>query len=643
MFNRFCFGALLFAGIAVSITGCNNASSGLDAILVSPSTASLTVGGSTLQMTVTGMFGNGSHPTTASVTSGVTWTSAIKGVATVDSSGVVTPVGPGSTSITASARGFAGTVSSSATITVTPGGTTVGGGDIVSLSIIPSAQTVEAPGDTGQFIAIGMNASGANVTVTGLVSWGSSSTQIATITPTGLATAASKGSTTITAIYTNRDQTTAAATATFTVTGGGTTQSGGDIVSLSIIPGAQTVAVPLDTAQFIAIGTNSSGATSDLTSQVIWGSSSSQIATISASGLATAQGQGSTTITALYTNTDQTTATSSATFAVTSGGTQAITAVTVIPATQSLSASGQTGQFIALGTSGSTGLIEDVSDSPNIQWISTAPSIATVSSSGLAAGVSQGTTSITAIYTNSVNNIVSSSPVTVSVTLTAAPEPLLAINIVPADITVGTAGQSVQFLAFGTYSTVPYVRDLTNLVTWYTSSPELASIESGGTPGEDGGLATAMGYTGDAFIYAMITSSDGTVVLSDQAKFTCSFPTSQICEPGPAPVLLATLTVYDAGENRTTWQVTAPSDTLTPDLIHCGPGWTAGGGAGGSVCTGTYVVGTTVTLTASPSDSTFGGWTANCGAYVNKIFVADTGPTCTMTLNTNESVGAIFY
>jgi hypothetical protein len=50
--------------------------------------------------------------------------------------------------------------------------------------------------------------------------------------------------------------------------------------------------------------------------------------------------------------------------------------------------------------------------------------------------------------------------------------------------------------------------------------------------------------------------------------------------------------------NITNWEVTAPSATGTPNVIHCGPGWALNGGAGGSVCTATYPYGTPVTLTA---------------------------------------------
>jgi hypothetical protein len=196
-----------------------------------------------------------------------------------------------------------------------------------------------------------------------------------------------------------------------------------------------------------------------------------------------------------------------------------------------------------------------------------------------------------------------------------------------------------QFLAFGTFSVTPTVRDLTNLVTWISTSPEVASIDSGGVPGEIGGLATAMGYTGDSILYAEATNADGTVVLSNPETFSCI-----TCIQTPAHPQFATITVFNAGENTTTWLVTAPSDTGVANLIHCGPGWTTGA----SVCTGTYETGSTVVLTESPTGAGFGGWSSGDGVAGVGCQPAEgttllNSPTCTLTLVGDTSVGAIFY
>jgi hypothetical protein len=266
---------------------------------------------------------------------------------------------------------------------------------------------------------------------------------VATINASGVATGVSAGTTTITAAM-NGFTGNVGATATLTVTGGGSgTGTVSGITSISVIPGTQAVASPGETSQFIAIGSTAAGTTVDMTNQVAWRSSSIQIGTIvSTNGLATAVGQGTTTITALYTNPGGgSTITGSATFTVSGGTTEQYTAVTIIPNSQEVSASGQKGQFIALGTLGSTGLEQDVTNSPQITWSSSIPTIATITSglptgNGVATGLSQGSSTITAELKNPDGSIVSNNA-SVTTTNAPAPEPLLSLTIVPTSITVG--------------------------------------------------------------------------------------------------------------------------------------------------------------------------------------------------------------
>ncbi len=532
--------------LVIGLSSCS-VNSGLDSITLSPTSASLVVGGPTLQMTATGTFGNAQHPKTGDVTALTTWTSAITGVATVSASGVVTAVSAGTTTITGTAKGYAGPVTASATITVTGGG------------------------------------------------------------------------------------------------GGG----GGSIASVSILPNSQSVASPGQTSQFIAIGTTTSGATLDVTGQVTWSSASIQIATISNAGLATAVSQGTTAITAIYINTDKTAVTGSAQFTVLGGNTEQVTALAVYPASQAATAAAQQTQFFVLGTEGSAGLQFDVTD--QVTWSSSNTAVATVGNvgsgtPGLVTAAGNGSATIQAIYTNKDNSkIVASAGYTV--VIGAATEPLLSIQIVPGNITVSNKGMTGQFLAFGTYSVTPTVRDITDSVTWISSLPEVASINSSGTPGESGGLATSQGYTGFTNIFAEATNPDGTVVISSPNTFTCQ-AASGVCEQAVAHPQFATITIYNAGENNTTWLVTAPSDTGTPNLIHCGPGWS---GSGGSVCTGTYETGSTITITESPTGAGFGGWSSGDGVGGGVACTPAAGktlldsPTCTVTLSGNASIGAIFY
>lgn len=570
MFNRLCFGALLFAGLAGTFTGCGTAL--VDSITVTPNTLNFTGTGGTAQMTAIGTYGHGSnHPsTTQDITDLVTWASDGPEVATVSATGLVTAVGAGTVQITASMNGFTGLISATATATVT----------------IP-------------------NSGG----------------------------------------------------------GGGSNSS---YASLAIIPGSQSVASPTETSQFIAIGTTTAGGTVDLTHSVLWGSSSAQVATITQAGLATGVSQGTTTITAIATNPGGTVVAGTATFTVTGGASEAITALSITPNAESLSASGQTGQLIAIGTQGSTGLQIDVTNNSNLTWVSSIPTIASVSSglssgSGIVTGASAGTTTVTAEYSNGATVVTPPTPTTITVTNTASPSPLLSLAIIPSNgITVGNLQDTGNFLAIGTFSVAPYVRDLTNTATWLSSAPNVFPVSSNNgsvNPGAPGGIVTAYG-DGNAVIIA--ETSDGTQTGTIQiatSSFACPLvepcpasecqpPIAGSCFPGSqANGLLVTLNVYNEGLNTTNWLVTAPSATNTPNVLHCGPGWTADGNTGGSVCTATYPIGTTVTLTApAQTGANFGGWSYNCAPTAA---ITAAGPnSCTVVLgsgtSSNVTVGAIF-
>jgi hypothetical protein len=189
---------------------------------------------------------------------------------------------------------------------------------------------------------------------------------------------------------------------------------------------------------------------------------------------------------------------------------------------------------------------------------------------------------------------------------------------------VGNLQDAAQFLAIGTFATAPYVRDLTNSPTlnWISAVPSVFPVNtnSGGNSGATAGIVTAYG-AGNATIIAEATSIDGSIQTAT-AMFTCPVPDSPPkpgqCYPGSqAFSLLSTLTIYNEGLNTLNWEVTAPSTTGTANVIHCGPGWAANGGAGGSVCVATYPIipggGPTILLTAPAlAGVNFGGWSYNC-------------------------------
>jgi hypothetical protein len=404
-------------------------------------------------------------------------------------------------------------------------------------------------------------------------------------------------------------------------------------------------------------------------------------------GLVTGLNQGTTAILAVSSNPDGSQVIASVPFSVTGGSTEQITALTIIPPAVSATSSAQQNQLIALGTEGSSGQQFDVTS--QVVWKSNTSTVAsictagdplpcTAATDGLVTAATAGSTIITATWTNLDKSQVVAQA-TYSVTIGASPEPLISINVVPLATIVSNKGMTQQYLAFGTFTTIPTIRDITDSVTWITLEPNLVSINSAGTPGEPAGLATAMGYEGLGVIYAEDTTAnpDGTLVLSNSVTFSCQVAgvTPPICSQSVAPALLATLTVFNAGSNDTNWLITAPSgtqiasgqttcDVITGCLIHCGPGSEIAG-YGNSVCTGTYASNMNVTITASLAGvvstspeftSTFGGWTANCDTGVlaaNGLPEPDLTSTCSLPtpptggdpsgLTGDQSVGALFY
>ncbi|HZD77232.1 MAG TPA: Ig-like domain-containing protein, partial [Acidobacteriaceae bacterium] len=207
--------------------------------------------------------------------------------------------------------------------------------------------------------------------------------------------------------------------------------------------------------------------------------------------------------------------------------------IQVTPASQSLTV-GQTAQLTAVGTYGNASHPSTQNITTAVTWSSNTPAVATVSDSGLVTGVAAGTTIITADSEAFNGPVSSSSQLTVT---SAGGGPaggggsggsggtggsggnILSLTIIPSGIVFGTLGDSGQFLAIGTFSTAPTVRDVTNSVTWITSEPNVFPITNygNGAPGggtENGGVVSdyeaSVGPVG-AVITAEATDSNGSI------------------------------------------------------------------------------------------------------------------------------------
>jgi hypothetical protein len=198
---------LLIASLVVilALSGCGDffvSENSIDFVTVAP-TGALASAGDTVNFTATATLVSGS---TNDVTSSATWNSSSPSVATVTSAGVATAVAAGTTTISAKKDSETG----DATLTVTAS-------KLQSIAITPPNPSVFSTQGTQQFVATGTFADGTTLDITNLVQWSSSSSSVATINKSGLATLVGSGTSTITATITSSGST-ISATTSLTVT-----------------------------------------------------------------------------------------------------------------------------------------------------------------------------------------------------------------------------------------------------------------------------------------------------------------------------------------------------------------------------------------------------------------------------------------
>ena len=185
---------LVFAALLAASLGLMSCLHGgtISSITVTPVTATMATGGTTLQFIATARFTDG---TTLNWSSAVDWTSSDTQVAIVSnatgSNGFATSVAAGTTMITAT--DLTNKLTASATLVVN---------NTQSLTVTPANASV-AIGTNQQFTATEIFTPGTVLDVTTLVFWSSSNPGVATISNTsgtiGLANAVASGTTSITA------------------------------------------------------------------------------------------------------------------------------------------------------------------------------------------------------------------------------------------------------------------------------------------------------------------------------------------------------------------------------------------------------------------------------------------------------------
>jgi uncharacterized protein YjdB len=445
----------------------------LDSILIAPSAVSQPVR-TTEQFTASAVYSDG---TTADITNVTTWSSSNEFIVNIapfgEQGGLASFNNIGAVTITANYQSESATAAAEATLP-----------NLVEIKVSPFLSSL-AEGLTLQYAALGEYSNGTQLDLTNIVSWSSGRNEVASINDKGLATGNSAGFSSITASFNGTSDRAFVRVLPPT------------LQSLQIFPGELAGPVgnsaPLELRAFY-----SDDSDRDVTEEATWLSDNEAIATVipssSNAGLVQFQGAGVASITAYF-----------------AGNSSAIN-VTVNPATLSsieispLNASvavGQTIQYEAVGTfsDGSTSPIND-----DVFWQSSSPTLATITSSGIAEGVALGTPTIR-VHSGSIPT--TGGPAIVQTTnLTVTPAVIVGIEVSPLSNEL-YAGAQEQYRAIASYSDFT-TKDITNSSSWASSDKTVASVNSSGL---DIGLVTAIDQ-GTANITASYQGIEGQASLS---------------------------------------------------------------------------------------------------------------------------------
>lgn len=204
----------------------------------------------------------------------ISWTSSAPTVATVDSAGVVTGVGPGVASITAATD----TASASATITVSDV-------PVASVQVTPAIVPMTA-GSTLQLTATALDAAGAPIPGRTASSWRTDAPSVASIDPNGVVSALTPGAARLTATIDGFE-----GSATVSVTAV-------PVSSITVAPAAPSVRVGAKlTLAATLYGPNPNVALSPSGRTITWSVQDAGIATVSSTGVITGVRAGTTIVT----------------------------------------------------------------------------------------------------------------------------------------------------------------------------------------------------------------------------------------------------------------------------------------------------------------------------------------------------------
>lgn len=261
-----CFGAFLNCG-GGSTAQVGGGSVTLTTITIAPSSPTISKGTS-VQLSATGNYSNGTQkPLTASAA----WQTSQPAIATVSNQGNVTGVSGGAAQVSASYEGVTGSTS-----------VTVGPAALLGIAVSPNPSSLPV-GESEPLTATGSFSDGTVQNLTQSVTWSSSASAVASVSPAGSVLANAAGTATI------------GATSGLMSGSASLTVTPAVVVALNIVPTPLSIVLE-SSRQLQAIATWSDGTTQDVTNVAAWSTTPEGIAIVSSGGLATAQQVGSTTI-----------------------------------------------------------------------------------------------------------------------------------------------------------------------------------------------------------------------------------------------------------------------------------------------------------------------------------------------------------
>jgi len=467
------------AGLPVTITATNETKTGtssiavtlapVNTVTVSPASASLVVGVTPTQQLTATLTDVNNNVLTGRV---VTWSSSNPSTATVDGSGLVTAVGAGGTTITATSETKTGTAS--ITVTLAPVATVTLSAPTTLMMVGETQLLTAAPKDVNNNILSGRT-----------VGWVSSNPLVLSVSVASSVSTSSGATVTVTAM----DQGTATISAASESAPSATTP----LITVNPVPVATVTVTPETVSLVIGVTTTQqlTAVTKDangivLTARLVtWTSSNPAAATVDGNGLVTAVAAGGTTITAT---------------SETKTGTSSVTVTLAPVVTVTLSA--PTTPMIVGETQVLTAVTKDVNGNVlagrTVNWVSSNTVALTVSP----ASSTSGTTTVTA------TGVGTATITATSESVSSTPTPVITVNPVPVNA-VTVSPTSVSLAPGGTQKLSAVTKDASGnvltgrTITWSSDNSAVATVSTTG-------LVTGVAAGGPATITATSEGKNGT-------------------------------------------------------------------------------------------------------------------------------------